>query len=92
MVFVCTHERADEKACNNSCADNNCGTFWVNLLRQEVEKRGLKGKVRIVKSGCLDVCAAGPNLMIVDESAEPTWLNHLQESDHPTVLKKIFSD
>ena len=33
------------------------------LAASEVKKRGLKGKVRALKSDCMDLCEKGPNVM-----------------------------
>jgi len=37
------------------------------LAASEVKKRGLKGKVRALKSGCMDLCEKGPNVMVFPE-------------------------
>lgn len=36
-------------------------------LRQVGKERNLKGKIRVVRSGFLDLCAFGPNMMIWPE-------------------------
>jgi (2Fe-2S) ferredoxin len=33
-------------------------------LKEEVEKRGWKPRVRVSQSGCLGLCAKGPNVML----------------------------
>ena len=61
MVFVCTNVRAegDRPACGLRGAEKICET-----LKSEVKKRGLTGKVRALKSGCMDLCEKGPNVMV----------------------------
>ncbi len=61
-VFVCTHKRSPE-------SDRpDCGSCGGDELRGRLVKKinqyGLKGKIRINKSGCLDVCEKGPALVI----------------------------
>lgn len=88
MIFVCTHVREGEAACNNPERGADCGANYVEKLREEVKKRGLKGKIRVVKSGCLDVCARGPNIMIFDETGRQTWLNGVTTQDLVKLLEK----
>jgi NADH:ubiquinone oxidoreductase subunit E len=39
----------------------------VEELRKVTKQRNLKEKIRVVRSGCLDLCAFGPNMMIWPE-------------------------
>ena len=59
-VFVCTRQRDDE---TKSCAEGD-GSAIKDQLKSISEERGWKPRVRISESGCLGVCAAGPNVMI----------------------------
>lgn len=36
-------------------------------LRKITKEHNLKGKFRVVRSGCVDICAFGPNMMIWPE-------------------------
>jgi (2Fe-2S) ferredoxin len=90
MVFVCTHQREGEAACANAGHGENRGDLLVELLREELKKRGLKGKIRIAKSGCMDVCAAGPNLMIFDEKGDYTWLSGVTRENIPALADQYL--
>ena len=59
-VFVCTNDRGGER---KSCADNN-SQLISSKLKDEVNERGWKGKIRISKSGCMGLCAKGSNVII----------------------------
>ena len=64
MVFICTNKREDGRpACGLRGSEEIC-----ERLKQEVKKRGLKGKVRALKSGCMDLCEIGPNVMIFPDN------------------------
>ena len=83
-VFVCTNVRTDGRvACANP---GRGGDIICEKLKEAVKKAGLKGKVRVARSGCLDLCEKGPNLFVYPEGA---WLSGVTESEIPELLKKI---
>ena len=59
-IFVCTNDRDGQK---KSCADNN-SQLVRSKLKEAVNEKGWKGKVRISQSGCMGLCAKGSNVMI----------------------------
>ena len=91
MAFVCVHERAGEAACANADRGEDSGANLVELLREEIHKRGLKGKIRVVKSGCLDVCAAGPNVMIFDGEGKAVYFSRVTAGDLPAIIAALVS-
>lgn len=76
MVFVCTHQRApgERVACANP---GRAGAEILDALRKVVQESGLNGKVRICKSGCLDRCEEGPNVLVVRNGKQAIWLKNL---------------
>lgn len=90
MIFVCTHRREGEAACSNDDRGENRGEMLVELLREELKKRGLKGKIRVAKSGCMDVCAAGPNIMVFDENGEAAWYSGVTREDIPALADRYL--
>ena len=63
QLHVCINNRNGD---GKSCAFD--GSEEVIEELKKVTKEGtFKGKVRVVRSGCLDVCAFGPNMMIWPE-------------------------
>ncbi len=85
MMFVCTNARDGESACGNADRGENCGGNLVEHLREEVKKRGLKGKIRVAKSGCMDLCAQGPVIMVFDEKGQYTTHTQVNLSDVPAL-------
>jgi (2Fe-2S) ferredoxin len=79
ILFVCTFKREDGSriSCGMQGSEKLC-----DALKDEVAKRGLKGKVRVSKSGCLDVCEQGPNLMSFPDAK--LW-THVAEADLPKI-------
>jgi len=51
-------------------------------------ERNLKGKVRVVRSGCLDVCAFGPNMIIWPEGL---WYMKVTKEDVPQISEKYLT-
>ncbi len=85
-VFVCTHSRTDGRA---SCANpGRAGDAICQALKVEVKNRGLKNKIRIARSGCLDLCAKGPNVFLYPENV---WVSGLTEDDIPKLIERITS-
>ncbi len=53
QLHVCINDRKGE---SKSCGYEGSEEI-VEQLRKVTKERNLKGKVRVVRSGCLDVCA-----------------------------------
>jgi (2Fe-2S) ferredoxin len=63
-VFVCVNDRHKEKP---SCADKDAVEIYARL-KAAVKASGRAGRsVRVSKSGCLGLCAAGPNVVLYPE-------------------------
>jgi (2Fe-2S) ferredoxin len=83
-TFVCTHVRSDgRKACANPGVG---GDAICEALKRAVKEAGLKGRVRVARSGCLDLCEKGPNVFLYPSGR---WLSGVSESDVPEILKKL---
>ncbi len=65
-VFVCTNDRHGERP---SCADGGGNAALKDYLKDQVEKRGWKGRVRVSSGGCMGLCGKGPNVMIYPQKA-----------------------
>jgi (2Fe-2S) ferredoxin len=82
-VFVCVHSREEGRvACGNS---GRGGVELAQALKDGAKRLGLKGKVRVARTGCLDLCEKGPNVFIYPEGE---WLSDLAPADADAVLKK----
>ena len=83
-VFVCTHSRAYGRT---SCGNPGRGGLELcEALKHAVKEKGLKGKIRVARSGCLDLCEQGPNAFIYPGGE---WLSGVSAADVPGILKKL---
>ncbi len=80
-VFVCERER-EGLAC---CAPD--GALIRAKLKEVIKERGLSSKIRVSASGCLDVCAQGPNVLIMPDAK---WLKNVSLADMDSVVEEII--
>jgi len=83
-VFVCTNERNEGDRV--SCGKTFCGKELQTKLKEAVKQAGKADKIRVSKSGCLDVCEEGANVLITPDNH---WLHHVELSDIPAILEKL---
>jgi (2Fe-2S) ferredoxin len=76
MVFVCTHQRApgERVACANPGRE---GLVILEGLRKLVQEKGLAGKVRICKTGCMDRCEDGPNVVVTRATGKTDYFKNV---------------
>lgn len=55
--------------------------------RKVTKERKLKGKIRVVKSRCLDGCAFGPNMMIWPEGL---WYMKVTKEEVPQIVEQYL--
>lgn len=82
-LFVCTKSRNGEK---KSCGDGGTPQLKTLLKAEFKKKRGWKELVRVSDSGCLGVCASGPNIMIYPQK---TWLSDVTLADLPDIIQMV---
>ncbi|MBI3547992.1 MAG: (2Fe-2S) ferredoxin domain-containing protein [Elusimicrobia bacterium] len=81
-AFVCTNKRADGRpACGPRGGEEICE--W---LKNEVKRAGLKGRMRVARSGCLDLCEKGPNIFVYPDGA---WLSGLSKDKLPEIWSRL---
>ena len=84
-VLVCCNTREGEGAV--ACANpGRAGDKLCAALKDAVKKAGLKSVVRVARSGCLGLCAEGPNLFVLPDGE---WYSKVQESDLPALIARI---
>ena len=54
-------------------------------LKAFVNANGLKGKVRVSQSGCMDLCAQGPNVMVYPDYQ---WYRHVTLEDVDRIIEE----
>lgn len=64
-IFICINERSPGDP-RGSCIARGSREIQ-EFFKSEVKRRGLAGRVRANKAGCLDHCAQGPSLVIYPE-------------------------
>ena len=83
VLFVCTNTREGGRvACANP---GRGGDAILHALKDAVKDLKLKGKVRVARSGCMDLCELGPNLMVWPEG---TWIQGVKEADIPELIRE----
>ncbi len=81
-VFVCTNDRQGKR---KSCADGN-SPLIRKALNEGVAERGWKSYVRVSQSGCLGLCAKGPNVILYPRKI---WFSEVSEDDVADILDSI---
>ena len=84
MIFICTN--VDAKDGRPACGLRG-GMDICDAIKAEVKSRGLKGKIRALKSGCMDLCEKGPNVMVFPEGALHSGVS---DRDIPALIKKYL--
>lgn len=80
-VFVCENEKPDVACCGAA------GTRIREILKDAVKKQGASKTVRVSRAGCLDVCAEGPNVLVMPDNI---WFKRVSENDIPEILETIL--
>ncbi len=81
-IFVCENVRENGEVC---CGPHSMGKGYVERLKEAVKKQGLKGKIRVSRTGCLDVCAEGPNILVYPEGR---WYCRVAEEELESIIQK----
>ena len=79
-IFVCENKREE-----GACCGPRGGERLRELLKKAVKERGLADKVRVSRSGCLDVCSEGPNVLLMPDNI---WFKHVEEKDVEAIIKQ----
>ena len=77
-VFVCTSGRYCPALDGNSLEIHKA-------FKELVAKAGLKGRVRVNNSGCLDQCGHGPMVVVYPDAV---WYSHLSLDDVPVIVEE----
>ena len=78
-IFICENERAEGRCCAPD------GTRLRELLKENVKSLGLSKKIRVSRSGCLDVCSEGPNVLLMPDNL---WFKRVGEKNVDEILDK----
>ena len=81
-IFICTNQRkeGERKSCGEAC-----GMELVKAFKKALKDKGLNGKMRAQRAGCLDACDYGPSLVVYPEGV---FYGAVQPSD----VEQIIND
>ena len=93
-LYVCVNQREPGKSCcaaggpSGAASDSRShaaggGEAILEKLKAAVKERGLKGRVRVSRSGCMDLCAQGPNVMVYPDHQ---WYSHVTLEDVDRII------
>lgn len=81
-IFVCTNDREGR---SRSCADGN-SSLVRTTLKKEIGSIGLRKQVRVSSSGCMGLCASGPNVMIYPQKI---WFSEVSTDDIGQIVSRV---
>lgn len=84
QIYVCVNQRDSGVCCASSHAAGG-GEAIREKLKAFVKANGLKGKVRVSASGCMDLCAKGPNVMVYPDYR---WYRGVTLADVDTIIER----
>ncbi len=85
ILFVCVNRREPHETC---CAHGDSDTIAA-ALKERIKALGLSRVVRVSKSGCQDVCAKGPNVMVFPDYV---WYRGVTAADVERIVQDAARD
>ena len=82
-LLVCENERMD-----GACCAHRHGAKLREFLKEAMKAKGLNRRVRVSRTGCLDVCAEGANILLMPDNI---WFKRVEEKDLPEIIEKVVS-
>lgn len=81
-IFICTNQRAtgEKKSCGEAC-----GLSFVKEFKKQLKEKGLDGKVRAQRAGCLDACEYGPAMVVYPEGV---FYGGISNVDIPEIIQE----
>lgn len=79
-VFICTN---DKEAPKKFCGSER-GMALVDAFKESIKVKGLSLDIRAQKTGCLDVCAFGPSMVVYPEGV---WYGNVQLADVEEIVE-----
>ena len=80
-LYVCVNQRP----AGESCCGTEAGEAIKEKLKAFVKANRLQGKVRISSSGCMDLCAQGPNVMVYPDHL---WYRKVTMEDVERIIQE----
>ncbi len=80
ILFVCVNRREPQEIC---CSQRESEAIAA-ALKARVKALGFSGIVRVSKSGCQDLCARGPNVMVFPDHV---WYHGVTQADVERIVQ-----
>lgn len=81
ILFVCVNQRQP----NEICCSHRDSEAIAAALKARIKELGLSGAVRVSKSGCQDLCAKGPNVMVFPDYV---WYHGVTAADVERIVQE----
>ncbi len=85
ILFVCVNRRDPGQVC---CAHRESEAIAA-ALKARVKALGASRHVRVSTSGCQDVCARGPNVMVFPDNV---WYHGVTPGDVDRIVQDVTRD
>ncbi len=82
-IFICTNQRAPEDP--RGCCAAKGSEKVLEAFKVELVRRGLKGRMRANKAGCLDNCARGVSVVVYPDAV---WYGGVTPEDVAEIVDK----
>jgi (2Fe-2S) ferredoxin len=82
-VFVCTNRRPDGHA-KGSCAQKGSEEIRA-LFKAEMDRAGLRDRMRANAAGCLDACEHGVSVVVYPDGV---WYGRVQKEDVAEIVRE----
>ncbi|MBI3088626.1 MAG: (2Fe-2S) ferredoxin domain-containing protein [Candidatus Omnitrophica bacterium] len=82
ILFVCINRRQPQELC---CSQRESESI-AEALKARVKALGLSRHVRVSKSGCQDLCAKGPNVMVFPDYL---WYHAVSLEDVERIIQEV---
>lgn len=84
IVYVCLNERETGPCCAAK------GSHAVHAaMKEAVKARGFDKQVRVSRSGCMDRCGRGVNVLVFPDGV---WYSGVSEGDVEVILSEVLKD
>lgn len=80
-LFVCENSREEGRCCAPD------GNRLREALKKSVKEKGLADRIRVSRSGCLDVCAEGPNVLLMPDNV---WFKRVGDGDVEPIVRRAL--
>lgn len=78
-LLICENDRPEGVCCMP------LGTEIRESLKRSVKERGLSDRIRVSRSGCLDLCSEGPNVLLMPDNR---WFKKVSLKDLDLILEE----